>query len=525
MKITLTAKASQQLALTPQLQQAIRLLALSNIELRQELEQATLDNPLLELEEHPEEDQPAPSQPASPEQALSSDDLGHEPDTPLEMPLMTEAFDRMDSEALGGTDPETPEPAASQDSDAPSDSPEDWLADHDSLSEWGSGSGTGDEDDSPSGQEPVVEGLLNHLRGQIVGLKLSARDRAWLEILMSSLDDDGFLRESLEELAENFATVFEERLGGELEPEELMVGLRQLQSLDPLGVGARDLPECLLLQLDALTSTADPDARVTLEAAKILVRHHLEQVGGQPPASLAKVCGLERGLVQSAIDLIRSLEPRPARRFSGPAAQTLIPDVIVSRDRSGQWVARLSAQALPRLNINPVYARIIRDGGGEGQLSQKLQEARWMVKNIEQRSDTILRVSQAIVAAQQTFFEQGPRAMRPMILRDIAEVCELHESTVSRVTTQKYMLTPRGCYELKFFFSSHVGTDDGGAASATALKAQISDWLREEDPRKPLSDQALADRFGSEGVVIARRTVAKYREALRIPSASLRKRT
>ncbi len=517
MKITLSTRTSQTLALTPQLQQAIRLLALSNLELRQELEQATLENPLLELEEV-SEDEPAPLADPSEEdaererdeaqaQALDSERASDDVLRPLDAPSDPQSLE----------DPTDSGPEAAE----PPNHDELHLDNGDGLTEWGTGSGAGSgEDDGPEGQESSSEGLVEHLRGQIAGLKLSHRDRAWLEILVSSLDEDGYLRDDLEELAEGFASVFEESFGGSLEPEELLVGLRLLQSLDPVGVGARSVEECLLIQLGLL----DEDPLIQ-ETAKILITNHLDHLGSMPANSLAKACGLDREQVQAALDLIRRLEPRPASAFNTQQAQFLIPDVIVFREKSGRWAARLSQSALPKLHINPLYARLIREGAGDSSLAQKLQEARWMVKNIEQRSETILKVSQAIVAAQQTFFDLGPKAMRPLILRDIAEACELHESTVSRVTTQKFMLTPLGCYELKFFFSSHVGTDDGGAASATALKAQISDWIREEDARRPLSDQAIADRFGQQGVVIARRTVAKYREGLRIPSASLRKRS
>jgi RNA polymerase sigma-54 factor len=286
------------------------------------------------------------------------------------------------------------------------------------------------------------------------------------------------------------------------------------------------LEECLLLQIDDFLAHHEeaPDEQACGQLAKRLVQGHLAELGSLPVTSLAKACGEPKEAVSQALALIRGLEPKPAATFQSQQATYLIPDVLVQRDRRGRWTVRLARHALPRLSINSEYAKLIKDNGGDGGLQQKLQEARWMMKNIQQRSDTILRVSQAIVAAQQKFFEEGPKSMRPMVLRDIAEACELHESTVSRVTTQKFMLTPLGCFELKYFFSSHVGTDDGGAASATALRAQIQDWIKAEPAEKPLSDQAIADRFAEQGVVVARRTVAKYREGLRIPSASLRKR-
>jgi RNA polymerase sigma-54 factor len=507
MKITLSTRTSQQLALTPQLQQAIRLLALSNLELRQELQNFIEENPLLELEDY-EDEAEVPT-----EVALTETERSPDAEWDEDLPEPTR------EERLEVTELQREEFSAEQAVDV--DGPPEWE-DPDSLADW-KVSGLGSDEDTPESQDSVDESLGDHLRGQAIGLALSARDRAWLEILINALDEDGYLRDSLEEIAQPFQALFEQHFEEPLDEDEMRLGLRLLQSFEPAGVGASGLQECLLLQLQRLqVQVSDRDV---LEAAKRLVEFHLEALGQQPVASLAKSCGLDRALIQDALQLIRQLRPKPASLFDKKEVATVIPDVTVQKDRSGRWVARLSTQALPKLQINPLYARLIRDHSGESSLAQKLQEARWMVKNIEQRSDTILRVSQAIVAAQQPFFHLGPKAMKPMILKDIAESCELHESTVSRVTTQKFMLTPLGCFELKFFFSSHVGTDDGGAASATALKAQIGEWIRQEPSEKPLSDQAIADRFAESGVVVARRTVAKYRESLRIPSASLRKQT
>lgn len=510
MKITLSTRTSQQLALTPQLQQAIRLLALSNLELRQELQSFIEDNPLLELADYEDESEatealPEPSVEAA-DQSID-DDWGEESSDGAREDRM-EQIERQREELVAEQAVEV-------------DGPPEWE-DPDSLADWKT-SGLATDDDGLERQDAIEEGLREHLQAQVIGLALSPRDRAWLEILINALDEDGYLRDSLEEIAEPFQSLFEAHFEEPLDEDEMRLGLRLLQSLDPTGVGACNLQECLLLQLRSLSSGVGGSE--TLEVAKRLVEFHLDALGQQPVASLAKTCGLDRGLVQEALAQIRQLSPKPAARFDQKEVPTVIPDVTVLKDRSGRWVARLSTQALPRLQINPLYARLIREHSGDSSLGQKLQEARWMVKNIEQRSDTILRVSQAIVAAQQPFFHLGPKAMKPMILKDIAESCDLHESTVSRVTTQKFMLTPLGCFELKFFFSSHVGTDDGGSASATALKAQIGEWIRQESASKPLSDQAIADRFAESGVMVARRTVAKYRESLRIPSASLRKQT
>jgi RNA polymerase sigma-54 factor len=482
MKITLTTKTSQQLSLTPQLQQAIRLLTLSNLELRQELDDFVRDNPLLELE-----------------------DVA---DTPV-------------SEA---------EPEGANES---ADSREEEL---DSLADWKTKQAGDGDDDGREDQDQSTVSLNSHLREQAAGLQLEPKDRLWLEILIEALDEDGYLRDELEEIAASFENVFIEHFEEPLLEEEYLVGLRLLQSLEPAGVGARSLQECLLLQLEALRqaqSAAHGSASISqeegltasqFELSRKLIEDHIETLGNANPVSLAKTLGEDKNDLIEALRLIRSLNPRPAGVFRDQHAGYLIPDVVVYRTRGGLWRARLASGALPKLSINNDYAQLIKTTGGESSnLSQKLQEARWMLKNIQQRSETILRVSQAIVEAQQAFFEDGPKAMRPLVLRDIADECELHESTVSRVTSQKFMLTPLGCFELKYFFGSHVSTDDGGTASATALRAQIADWIKNETPGKPLSDQAIADRFGETGVVVARRTVAKYREALRIPSAAQRR--
>ena len=482
MKITLTTKTSQQLSLTPQLQQAIRLLTLSNLELRQELDDFVRDNPLLELEDTA--------------------------DTPV-------------SEA-----------EAERTSDA-EDSREEEL---DSLADWKTKQVGDGDDDGREDQDQSTVSLASHLREQAAGLQLEPKDRLWLEILIEALDEDGYLRDDLEEIATSFEAVFIEHFEEPLFEEEYLVGLRMLQSLEPAGVGARSLQECLMLQLGTLrpaqsathaSESSSHEEKLTVsqfELARKLIENHIETLGNANPISLAKTLCEDKNDLIEALRLIRSLNPRPAAVFSDQHAGYLIPDVVVYKTRGGLWRARLASGALPKLSINNDYAQLIKTTGGESSnLSQKLQEARWMLKNIQQRSETILRVSQAIVEAQQAFFEDGPKAMRPLVLRDIAEECELHESTVSRVTSQKFMLTPLGCYELKYFFGSHVSTDDGGTASATALRAQIADWIKNETPGKPLSDQAIADRFSETGVVVARRTVAKYREALRIPSAAQRR--
>ena len=304
-----------------------------------------------------------------------------------------------------------------------------------------------------------------------------------------------------------------------LEPEELMIGLKYLQSMEPAGVGARDPAECLGLQLRALPA----DTPYRTEALKI-VDGHLPLLAARDFTKLRRVLHCDEACVKSVRELIRSLNPRPGASFTSDEANYVIPDVVVRKVRN-QWTASLNEAAMPKLRLNRIYADILtrnRESSNQ-QLSAQLQEAKWLIRNVQQRFETILRVAQAIVERQRRFFEHGEVAMRPMVLREIADMLDLHESTISRVTTQKYMLTPRGTFELKYFFGSHVATDSGGAASATAIRALIKQLIAAESPQTPLTDSRIADLLGQQGIIVARRTIAKYREALSIPPVNLRK--
>ena len=280
-------------------------------------------------------------------------------------------------------------------------------------------------------------------------------------------------------------------------------------------IGARSASECLALQLANLTSSK------TRDLALIIVRKHLDQLAARDYVRLRKAVACSEDELREAQALIRSLNPRPGAQYSPVETRYVIPDVVVRKVR-GQWVASLNAEAMPRLRINRLYADILQGQRGSG-LASQLQEAKWLIKNVQQRFETIQRVSQAIVDRQRQFFEHGDVAMRPLTLREIADQLGLHESTISRVTTQKYMASPRGVYELKYFFGSHVATETGGAASSTAIRALIKQLVSAEDGKKPLSDAQLADILGQQGIMVARRTVAKYREALNIPPVNLRK--
>jgi RNA polymerase sigma-54 factor len=504
MKPSLQLRLSQQLALTPQLQQSIRLLQLSTLELNQELEQILSENPLLERLDDPLADCARISPNGSLDRPLPSDDG----DAPV--PAATEP-----ARPAGDGDEDGGAPDGEGSAEAP---PDGFGEGGDWSGETRGPRGEGDEDDRDFPQ--VSSGgdtLRDHLLRQLAGTGCTHRDRTLVSLLIDELDADGYLRLSLED--------FVEALPGELEiePEEASAALRLLQSFDPAGVGARSVPECLMLQLAALPPAMRPPEPV-FELAAQIVQHHLELLAAHDFARLKRALRCDDEALRAAQLAIQQLSPRPGSGFAGEPAAYVVPDVMVRRTRAG-WVALLNPDVMPRLKINDVYAQILRGhrGGPGSSLSSQLQEARWLVKNVQQRFDTIQRVAQAIVDRQRAFFTHGAVAMRPLVLREIADILGLHESTVSRVTTQKYMLTPFGTFEMKYFFGSHVATDTGGAASSTAIRALIKQLVTAEDTRNPLSDSRIAEVLGEQGIVVARRTVAKYREALQIPPVAQRK--
>jgi RNA polymerase sigma-54 factor len=483
MKQTLQLKLSQHLTLTPQLQQSIRLLQLSTIELNAEVERMLQENPLLERAEGEEER--APEVPLS-GPGRAGDELARS---------THETTD--DSDARGARD-NAPEAAD--------------FADYGGGdSDWGGGNGSDDDDFLP--QQIATSTLRDHLNGQLALLNLPLRDRQIVTALIDALDDDGYLPTPLEEIAELFPAELE------IEPEELSIALKYVQSFEPAGVGARDCAECLALQL----KTMPPDTPFMADALKV-VDGHLPLLANRDFTKLKRLLHTDDAGVRGLRDLIRSLSPRPGAAFSKAEANYVIPDVVVRKVRN-QWVASLNEAAMPKLRLNRIYADILtrnRESSNQ-QLAAQLQEAKWLIRNVQQRFDTILRVAKAIVERQRRFFEHGEVAMRPMVLREIADMLDLHESTISRVTTQKFMLTPRGTYELKYFFGSHVATDTGGAASATAIRALIKQLIAAEDTKTPLTDSKIADMLGEQGILVARRTIAKYREALQIPPVNMRK--
>ncbi|MCX7627187.1 MAG: RNA polymerase factor sigma-54 [Methylophilaceae bacterium] len=476
MKQTLQLRLSQHLALTPQLQQSIRLLQLSAVELAQEMEQMLQNNPLLERE-NDEESFAFPYKTTDDKEAPTLDDNA----SATTGVLAENDFSTIDEDR--------------------------W--------EWAtSGASDGDDDSDYIFQEPETPTLREHLLEQLRLLPLSERDQLLTSLLVEALNEDGYLEQPLAELASLLPPE------QEIDLSELQAALRLVQHLDPLGVGARNLAECLEIQL-----LAQPETTPWRELALTIVRHHLPLLAARDFTRLKKLLHCDDAALRAARQLITRLNPRPGASFGHLQADHYVQPEVIVRKVKGLWVAKLNREAVPKLRINRLYADILqRNRESSSQyLHSQMQEAKWFIKNIEQRFATILRVSQAIVDRQRNFFEHGEVAMRPLVLRDIAEQLGMHESTISRVTTRKYMLTPRGVYELKYFFGSHVATESGGACSATAIRALIKQLISAENPRKPLSDSQIASILGQQGIVVARRTIAKYRESLLIPPAHQRK--
>jgi RNA polymerase sigma-54 factor len=538
MKQGLSLRVSQHLALTPQLQQSIRLLQLSTLELNQEIEQMLDDNPFLEKDADIAEreafglDQAdAPTQEAlelgeSPA-SLSSDDVA---DIAVAEGSLTSLSDGLSEVAVSATSDVEPGLDGVAEGWEGDGSVEFSMDD----SEWGGDApprnGAQDEDTADATElARSVGSLTDFLHQQALSLRLSETDRAALRFLIESLNDDGYLEDSLRSLAEGLAGTEDVEQLEELE-HRFEVALRLLQTLEPTGVGARDLAECLTLQLKAL-ETPNQEAEAVRDVALAICRQPLELLAKRDIKRLVVAVSDSDLRVKLAIALIGRLEPKPGRRFVDVERQLVVPDVIVTRqgaDRQGQPVFRvqLNGDVMPRLRVHDIYASALKGAGkGEGHqgLQQRLQEARWFIKNIQQRFETILRVSNAIAQRQRNFFIHGELAMRPMVLREIADELGLHESTISRVTTAKYMSTPFGTFELKYFFGSGLGTDSGNNASSTAVRALIKQFVASENPKKPLSDNQISEMLKEQGIDCARRTVAKYREALRIAPTHLRK--
>jgi len=514
MKQNLQLRISQNLALTPQLQQSIRLLQLSTLELSQELETILQENPLLEMadgEEGEFEDNSAT--PTETIESVHADDANSfDLATQQEITAPAETLREDLHDELGSNEGELAN--LSEEFNPPEF--EDNYEEFGSTSNWDEAgrNNLDDEDSDFSRQDASNISLREHLLDQIQLAHLSQRDMTLVKLLLDSINDDGYLEQDLQEIVEHLP------LELEVELLELETALKLIQNLDPVGVGARDLRECLLLQLQHL-----PAETPYLSTAMALAKDHLALLANKDFVKLRKLLSCDETALKGAQQLIRQQNPKPGSEFATFSHDHFIQHDVVVKKIKGIWVASLNDGVIPKLRINQLYADILkRNRESSGQyLQSQMQEAKWMIKNIQQRFSTILRVSQAIVDRQRNFFEHGDIAMRPLVLREIAEELDLHESTVSRVTTHKYMLTPRGVYELKYFFGSSVATDAGGSCSATAIRALIKQMVAEENPKKPLSDNQITDTLAQQGIVVARRTIAKYRESLNIPPANLRK--
>jgi RNA polymerase sigma-54 factor len=484
LKSSIQVRLGQQLTMTPQLQQAIRLLQLSSLELTAEIQEAFETNPMLETEDdQPLETQTPDNQPNEKETIETNEttELGQTETLPDELPTDSQWDDYY-------------EPSQTTPSSQKSDDYSSFL-----------------ENQSSEDQDSLQE----HLHWQLELSALSNLDHVIANTLIDALDESGYLQDSVESIYENLSKDYEE-----LELDEVEAVLKFIQRLDPIGSGSRSLQECLEIQLQQMSEDTD-----SLNTAQLLVAKHLDLVATKNHKQLIKITKLPIEELEEAISLIQSLNPRPGDLVSTPKSDYIVPDVYVSKHK-GIWNVRLNSDSSPKLRINEVYSGLIKNtskGSDADYMRNQLQEARWFIKSLESRNETLTRVANSIVRHQRAFFEYGEKAMRPLVLRDIAEELEMHESTISRVTTNKYLDCARGIFDFKYFFSSHVNTNDGGICSATAIRAMIKKLIEEEVQAKPLSDNKIANLLEQNGINVARRTIAKYRESLGIPSSSERR--
>ena len=474
MKQGLQLRLSQQLAMTPQLQQAIRLLQLSTLELQQELQQALESNPLLEqIDTHEEID----TRETQDSETLDTADALEQKEMPEELPLDAS----WDTIYTAGT---------------PSGTSGDYI-----------------DDELPVYQGETTQTLQDYLMWQVELTPFSDTDRAIATSIVDAVDDTGYLTVPLEDILESMGDE-------EIDIDEDEAVLKRIQRFDPVGVAAKDLRDCLLIQLSQFDKTTP-----WLEEARLIISDHLDLLANHDFRTLMRVTRLKEDVLKEAVNLIQSLDPRPGQSIQTGEPEYVIPDVLV-RKHNGHWTVELNSDSIPRLQINQHYASMCNNARNDGDsqfIRSNLQDAKWLIKSLESRNDTLLRVSRCIVEQQQAFFEQGEEYMKPMVLADIAQAVEMHESTISRVTTQKYLHSPRGIFELKYFFSSHVNTEGGGEASSTAIRALVKKLIAAENPAKPLSDSKLTSLLSEQGIMVARRTVAKYRESLSIPPSNQRK--
>ncbi|MFD2165015.1 RNA polymerase factor sigma-54 [Thalassotalea euphylliae] len=498
MRPSLQLKIGQQLTMTPQLQQAIKLLQLSTLDLQQEIQEALESNPLLEVDE-------------------SASNASEESQTSIE-----EAYSASAAETpqLDGSEDATPtiDEVSTTEAMEKTDIPEELSVDttwDESFSAGvsSSGIGTSGASEDYTYQGETTDSIQDHLRWQMELTPFTETDEAIAMAIIDAVDDAGYLTVSAEDILESLGLE-------DVELDEIEAVLKRINMFDPIGVAARSIPECLLIQLNQFEKDTP-----YLTEAKMVITDYIDLLGNRDYRQIMRKTRLKEDQLREVIRLIQSLNPRPGDAVIAGDDQYVIPDVSVEK-KNGRWVVELNPNTAPRLSINQQYAAMsksMKSSDDNQFIRSNLQEAKWFIKSLESRNETLLKVSNCIVQRQQGFFEYGPEAMRPMVLNDIAEAVDMHESTISRVTTQKYMHTPRGIFELKYFFSSHVSTENGGECSSTAIRALIKKLVSAENPAKPLSDSKMAELLAEQGINVARRTIAKYRESLSIPPSNQRK--
>ncbi|MBU2897128.1 RNA polymerase factor sigma-54 [Vibrio hepatarius] len=484
MKPSLQLKLGQQLAMTPQLQQAIRLLQLSTLDLQQEIQEALDSNPLLEVEEGGEESSNLEDKPVNDEKEDNAEAPEPEVKDSSELIETSEISNELEIDTT-------------------------W---EDVYSANTGSTGLAFDDDIPVYQGETTQSLHDYLTWQLGLTPFSDTDRTIAMAIIDAIDDYGYLTISTQDILESFNNE-------DIELEEIEAVRKRVQQFDPLGVASNNLQDCLLLQLAAF-----PEDTPWLREAKIVLSDYIDQLGNRDYKLIIKEARLKESDLKEALGLIQQLDPRPGSNISAEHAEYVVPDVSVFKEH-GKWLVTINPDSMPRLKVNQQYAALGKGSSSDSQyIRSNLQEAKWLIKSLESRNETLLKVAKCIVEHQRDFFEYGEEAMKPMVLNDVALDVDMHESTISRVTTQKYMHTPRGIFELKYFFSSHVSTDNGGECSSTAIRALIKKLVAAENSAKPLSDNKIAALLADQGIQVARRTIAKYRESLGIAPSSQRKR-
>ncbi|GAB1269850.1 RNA polymerase factor sigma-54 [Aurantivibrio infirmus] len=503
MKQSLQLKLGHQLTMTPQLQQAIRLLQLSTLDLQQEIQDALDSNPMLEIEENEGSEQN--------ESRNEKDRNNNDQNTTNSDDFSSDNNQQQDTSSTDLND-------ASWEENLPNDLPVDtsWDDIYQPSSSTPSSSMPDNDDFDFDSRRTVTESLIDHLTWQLNLTPMSERDNFIALALIDAIEPSGLLSTTVADIYLGLHDTLEE-----LEEDEVVAVLHRIQQFDPPGVGGQNLSECLLIQLKQLS----PDTE-HLSAAKLVVQEYLELLGTRDYKQIMRKSKLKEHELRDAILLIQSLNPRPGDLINAGETEYIVPDVYVSKE-DDRWTVRLNPEIAPKIRISPEYSSLIKRADSSSDntfLRDNLQEARWFLKSLQSRNETLLKVATCIVEKQRGFLDYGAEAMKPLVLHDVAETVGMHESTISRVTTQKYMHTPQGIFELKYFFSSHVSTDTGGECSSTAIRAIIKKLVAAENPKKPLSDSKIAELLSEQGIQVARRTIAKYRESLSIPASNERKR-